>query len=834
MLVGRDAEAARLAEALAADRPVVVTGEAGVGKTSLLRAVAAASGRVVREGGALSTLAWLDYLAVERALGHPPASSDAAAVAAEVEREVGPGVLVLDDLQWAASATMETVELLAGRIGLLAGVRRGDAAADAAVDRLAGAGFAVVELAGLGAKDAEALLHELRPDLGRAATARLVSRTGGNPLLLRELALTGEPSPSLRRAIAARLRRLDDVGREAFGVLALAGRPVSVDGLGPTGAKALLAADLAIETDDGRIEIRHALLGEVAVDELAEDERRRLHSIIARHVDDDGEAARHYRLAGERRAAYDAARRAADQTRRPGERARHLAIAAACADGPEADRLRVEAALALEDAHDWPALRAVLDELRSGDETVRATAALIRARAAWRAGDPDGLRSAIDEGLALVEGSGSEVEVALRVEQSRIPIFVDGDPVEAVRSTSAALELARAAGVDVARAEYLHGTALYLSQNAAGGSFLESAVAAARDAGDVGTEMVAGNNLVAFLESMGDQAVARTVAEQLADRAAQLGLAVWERSFRSALANLEFHAGNYPAVLAAGDELLDLPLEARTREMLLEQTCLSLVDLGRIDEALRRIAAVPDRPGDWTWHRQVLWVRAEAALWGGRPQEALSLAEEILTGPEGDLNIVFAHVTRAWALLDLDRNPGPPLTADYPPVLAAVPDEVLGICLLHGGGAPEAAEAFDRAAQRWAPYHRRGEVRCLWAAGEAARRAGAPDAVDRLLAAEARAQSLEMLPMVGRIHRSLRAAGVRRAAPRTRDRRSLLTGREQQVLDLVASGLTNAEIAGRLGVSRHTVVTQIGSASAKLGATGRRHAATLAARAEAL
>jgi len=59
-----------------------------------------------------------------------------------------------------------------------------------------------------------------------------------------------------------------------------------------------------------------------------------------------------------------------------------------------------------------------------------------------------------------------------------------------------------------------------------------------------------------------------------------------------------------------------------------------------------------------------------------------------------------------------------------------------------------------------------------------------------------------------------------------------LSNREQQVLALVAVGLTNAEIAGRLGISRHTVVTQIASASTKLGATSRRHASTLAARAD--
>jgi DNA-binding CsgD family transcriptional regulator len=88
-----------------------------------------------------------------------------------------------------------------------------------------------------------------------------------------------------------------------------------------------------------------------------------------------------------------------------------------------------------------------------------------------------------------------------------------------------------------------------------------------------------------------------------------------------------------------------------------------------------------------------------------------------------------------------------------------------------------------------------------------------------------------MVPLLNRVHRSLRAAGLRRAAPRTRDSATLLTGRERQVLALVAQGLTNGEIAARLGVSRHTVVTQIGSASLKLGATGRAHAATLAAQA---
>jgi DNA-binding CsgD family transcriptional regulator len=831
VLVGRDDEFARLSDALAADRPAVLVGEAGVGKTTLLRAVAAASGRPLHEGGALSTLSWIDYLALERAVGRRLEPADPAAVAAQVEAAVGAGVLLLDDLQWAAPATVEAVEVLAGRIGLLAAVRRGDSGADAVLDRLLAAGFAVIEVGGLEAGDARALLREVVPQLGPAAAGRLIARTGGNPLLLREMAATGEPSPSLRLALAARLRRLDDAGREAFALLALAGRPASAEVLGQAGAKSLIAADLATVATDGRIEIRHALLGEVAVADLAEDERRRLHAIIAGSVDDDGEAARHWALAGKPAAAHDAARRAAAAAQRPGERASHLAVAAACADGPEADALRLEAARALEDAHDWPALSSILDQLRNSDTTVRAAAALFRARAAWRAGDPEALRRAIDEGLQLVAGTGTDVEIRLRIEQSRIPIFIDGDAEAAVRMSAAALELARTADVEVPRAQYLHGTALYIAQRfEESAAYLDDAVQGARASGDIGTEMVAGNNFVALQESAGDPQLARRVASEFAERARDLGLGVWERSFRMAVSNLDFHAGDYPAVLAAADELLDLPLETRTREALLEQFCLALVDVGRIDEALRRLAEEQPRPGDWTWTRQLAWVRTEAALWGGRPQEAVGLAEQILAGPQSDLNIVFAHVSRAWALFDLGREQAAAPAVALSGMLAAVPDEIAGVHALHRGEDAAAVADFDRAAAGWARFHRRGELRCLWAGGEAARLAGAADAVDRLLGAEARAAALGMVPLLGRIHRSLRAAGVRRAAPRVKGGSQLLTGRERQVLQLVAGGLTNAEIAGRLGVSRHTVVSQISSASAKLGASSRTQAAALASR----
>lgn len=57
-----------------------------------------------------------------------------------------------------------------------------------------------------------------------------------------------------------------------------------------------------------------------------------------------------------------------------------------------------------------------------------------------------------------------------------------------------------------------------------------------------------------------------------------------------------------------------------------------------------------------------------------------------------------------------------------------------------------------------------------------------------------------------------------------------LTGREREVLTLVATGLTNKAIAQRLVISDHTVKFHVASILAKLGAESRTEAVHLAAR----
>jgi DNA-binding NarL/FixJ family response regulator len=57
-----------------------------------------------------------------------------------------------------------------------------------------------------------------------------------------------------------------------------------------------------------------------------------------------------------------------------------------------------------------------------------------------------------------------------------------------------------------------------------------------------------------------------------------------------------------------------------------------------------------------------------------------------------------------------------------------------------------------------------------------------------------------------------------------------LTPRESEVLQLLAGGFTNAEIAGRLGVSEHTAKFHVGAVLGKLGARSRAEAVALGSR----
>jgi DNA-binding NarL/FixJ family response regulator len=105
--------------------------------------------------------------------------------------------------------------------------------------------------------------------------------------------------------------------------------------------------------------------------------------------------------------------------------------------------------------------------------------------------------------------------------------------------------------------------------------------------------------------------------------------------------------------------------------------------------------------------------------------------------------------------------------------------------------------------------------------------------VSRALAAGADAYLLkdthseELIRVVRDVHAGRTTPSLDRAQSMTGP---VLTKREQEVLQLIADGMRNKEIAGTLGISEETVHTHLKNTYEKLGVNDRTHALTVAIR----
>jgi DNA-binding CsgD family transcriptional regulator len=155
----------------------------------------------------------------------------------------------------------------------------------------------------------------------------------------------------------------------------------------------------------------------------------------------------------------------------------------------------------------------------------------------------------------------------------------------------------------------------------------------------------------------------------------------------------------------------------------------------------------------------------------------------------------------------------PPALPDGIPAVVAEPYR-----LLLAGDWQAAADAWQ---ERGCPYHR-----ALALAGG--------DRDEALLEALGLLDGLGARQTALRLRRQLRRRGnlrVPRGPTRTTAANPAgLTGRQVEVLGLLAEGLTDAEIAARLSLSAKTVGHHVSALLAKLGVTSRRQAAAAARR----
>jgi tetratricopeptide (TPR) repeat protein len=342
---------------------VLVAGEAGMGKTRLtseLATRARAAGFEVLLGRCLdlvgTELPYQPFVEALRPLrdGHAERESagsqlrvfeDTLALITELAASA-PVLLVLEDLHWADTSTLDLVVYLAHnlderRVLLLATYRADEPSSAERVRRLADgvrrSGSALlVELGPLTREELTALLAARAGAPPPALADAIVARSEGNPFFAEELlAAAGDESVELprglRELLLQRVARLDRRTQEVLRLAAAAGRDVGYPLLRDAAAlperevrdslrRAVEHGVLVADQATGRFRFRHALLADAIYATLLPGEREDVHARLAHELARGephaaaAELAPHWTAAGRARealvASVDAAREA--------------------------------------------------------------------------------------------------------------------------------------------------------------------------------------------------------------------------------------------------------------------------------------------------------------------------------------------------------------------------------------------------------------------------------------------------------------------------------------------------------------------------------------------
>ena len=845
-----------LAATAAGGRVVLVAGEAGIGKTALVR------GFVEQHAADARFLAGAcDPLLTPRALGplHDIARQTGgrlaellasegpreAAFAAFLDELVQPPsrqvVVVVEDAHWADEATLDLLVFLGrrlegARVLLIVSYRDDELGADHPLRGVLGVlPPGVVQRVRLGSLSGAAVA-ELARRAGRPAGG-LHALTGGNPLLVTEVLAAGDAGVPLtiRDLVLARLAGLPADAQEVVRLVAVVPTRAELwlleEALGPASAavERCMAAGLLVVGEE-EVGFRHELLRQAVEGSLSTLGRRELHRRVlrvlshatGRRVDiarlvhhareaDDAEAVLRYVPEAARQAAAVAAHREAVGHYR--------------ATLPYADRLSPAVRAELLEAY---SIQAYLAGLWVEAASARQAALALREAAGDREKVGEGLRWL--SRLHWWEGNRSESEAAAARAIAVLETLPPGHQLAMAYSNQAQLDMLA----------YRPEAAL---------AWAGRAIELARRLDDQETMTHALTNI----------GTARLNSSDLGGRVEL------EEAFEVAVAaGLEDHAARALVNLAGSSVEMRDYRHAR----------------GDVDRALAFVAA-HDLAG---YAQHVIGYRARLRLdlgdWAGAEQDArAALTEGELRRQAGSLSV---DALVALGLLQARRgDPDATSTLAEAAARALPTGELQWIGLMAAARAEhawlrgedarvaeEAAGAFELAMQAGHPWFA-GELAC-WL-----RRAGALPQVPavaaepyRLLLAgdwqaaastwqqlgcpyeqaqalahgddEACLQALGLLDSLGatqaaqRLRRQLRARGSLRI-PRGPSRATAanparLTGRQLEVLGLLAAGQTNAEIAERLSLSVKTVNHHVAAVLAKLGVGSRRQAAGAARR----
>ena len=831
-----------LARAAAAGRGglVMVTGEAGIGKSALVERFARG-----HEAGLRVLWGWCDQLATPRPLGpvrdlarqvrgplaeHLAAGDDAGAVDALLdELSTPPGsVLIVEDAHWADEATLDLLTVLGRRIGrlpalLVVTLRDAELADDHTLRYLPAAAAPATVLA-------------LRP-LSPCAVATLASRagrspagvhaiTGGNPFFVGELLqddAAGVPR-TVTDAVLARVHRCSASARDVLDVVAVVpGRAESwmLGDLQPT--EDCLRTGL-LRVEGGAVGYRHELARLAVESSLPPRRRRELHArvltvLLARDDADLARCAHHAAAAGDasvlRRVAPAAAREAADAgAHREAARQAMLALSAG-GPLPLADRAEllelasVEAYLAgMVDDAVTARQEAVRLREQLGDRDALGAGLRWLARLLWWSSEAEAAHDAARRAIEVLEPAGPSHELAMAYSGlSQLHMLADRNK-EAIALGERAIAMAR----DLDDAEAL-------------AHALTNVGSAAARHSDTGREQLAEAATIATAAGLADHA-----ARALVNRAY---VSLVHRRFSLAEADM--------AEASAYAEANELHGYAQYLMGMRSWWHLEQGDWSVAEQLAQEVLAQRLQPG--ISHCPGLVVLGTLQARRGHPEASATLDEAArIATRTGELQRIgptmAARAEFGWLSGDRDRCAREAGTAfgqarDYgEPWLTGE----LGVWL-HRAGQPVELP-------NWVAMPYRLLVGGDWAAAARAwQQLGCPYQQALALTDGDVGGCLEALQLLDRlgavvtaalVRRRLRRQGVRHVprGPRTAARRNPagLTVRQQEVLDLLVDGLSNAEIADKLVIAPKTAELHVSAVLAKLRVSSRREAVTAAQR----
>jgi DNA-binding CsgD family transcriptional regulator/tetratricopeptide (TPR) repeat protein len=398
----------------------------------------------------------------------------------------------------------------------------------------------------------------------------------------------------------------------------------------------------------------------------------------------------------------------------------------------------------------------------------------------------------------------------------------------------------------------------------------EEAMPLARRSGNIGVELRAHYNVGMSLLDAGRLTEAGDAFAAGETRATEAGI-TWSGyglELRVAHVIARFMRGDWDdAEIAA--EIAGESVSATVASRLTAAGLLTEVARGRLEFAARRAAELHDtQPADEQVVMLIGYVGAEAALWQGDAADAVVRVGEALAG----LEVIYPHHLAAITLaaLGVAAHAGSASPdVDAARALAAVAEETaekgmprartLGpegqAWLLRAraeltrltGPSPaawtaviaafgfECEEDVSCTGYRQAYGRlRRAEARLAVAADRGEHTTAAHAEVtaavaEDLLPALAAAQRLGAAPLEGAVRAMAQRAGVRLdAVPQRAAAPDVLTPRERSVLALVAGGRTNRQVGAELFISEKTVSVHLSRVMAKLGASSRTEAVSVA------